>query len=187
MQNQDDNDLTQLLSKITQGDPDAGAEMTPKILSELHKLASVHMRAEQSGHTLQTTALVNEAYLKMVGSKVNLTNRAHFFALAAKQMRRILVDHARKKTAEKRGGKAPHIQLDEGLSFNQESLSNVIFVDQLFCQLEQFDQRASRMLEMRLFSGLSNSELAEVEGVSLTTVERDIKAAKAWMQSKFKN
>lgn len=174
--------LTQLLSKLTDGDSSALHKITPIILDELHRLASYYMKNEKSDHTLQATALVNEAYLKLVKMDVEWKNRVHFYSIAAKQMRHILVDHARAKAATKRGGQLLRVDLDEALEVTSDNITDLVYLDRLLGELEQFDERAARLFELRLFSGLSNSDIADVEKLSIATVEREIRVARAWIQ-----
>lgn len=179
--------VTQYLSDLRSGDSKAGKKLTPIIIEELHRLAKYHMRQESLGHTLQATALVNEAYLKLVEMNVDWKSRAHFFAIAAKQMRRILIDHARKKLANKRGGEFQQVTFDESLSFNQDNNEQLIEIDRMLLKLQNLDQKAARFFELRLFGGLSNQEIAEVENVSLSSVEREIRISKAWLLNELKN
>jgi len=178
----DSSNLTQLLVQMSEGDTSVLPQLSGAILSELHRLAKIYMSKENSGHTLQATALVNEAYLRLIDTRVNWQDRAHFFAVAAKQMRRILVDHARAKTADKRGGKVAPESLDSALAVGDANLLELVYLDQLLVQLTEFDERAARMFEMRLFAGLSNTDIARLELLSVATVEREMKVAKSWIQ-----
>ncbi len=182
-----DNQVTRLLSELRQGSRSALEQLTPLVVNELHRLAKHYMRGEAEGHTLQATALVNEAYMKLVNMELDWQSRAHFFAVAATQMRRILVDHARSKLAEKRGGKILRVTLEENLNANAESNHDLIFIDELLSQLNEFDARAARLFELRLFAGLSNNEIAAVEDISMSSVEREIRVAKAWLLNELKN
>ncbi len=175
--------LTMMLGELSAGNRDVLDALAPLVINELHHLAQRHMAEEKSGHTLQATALVNEAYLRLVDSPVNWQDRAHFFALAARQMRRILVDHARAKTTDKRWGALAKVNLEDALTAAPDNNLDLVYLDKLLDQLANFDERAARMFEMRLFSGLSNKEIAACEGLSVATVERDLKAAKSWIQS----
>jgi len=178
-------EVTQLLGQLGQGDPTALDRLTPIVLDELHRLARHYMSQERAGHTLQATALVNEAYLRLVNMDMEWQNRTHFFAIAARQMRRILVDHARSKATHKRGGKLLRVDFEEALQTTSESLTDLLYLDQLLSELEEFDQRASHLFELRLFSGLGNREIAAVEGISVATVERDIRLARAWIREQL--
>lgn len=179
--------LTQLLSKLSAGDSSVLNSITPIILDELHKLASFYMKRENAGHTLQATALVNEAYLKLVNMNVDWKDRGHFFSIAAKQMRHILVDHARAKAATKRGGEFIRVDLDDALEITSDNITDLIYLDRLLSELEQFDERSAKIFELRLFSGLSNTDIAELESLSVATVEREIRVAKAWIQNELTN
>lgn len=179
--------LTLMLSKLSAGDNSVLKAITPIILDELHKLASRYMQKENSGHTLQATALVNEAYLKLVQMDVDWKDRVHFYSIAAKQMRHILVDHARAKAAAKRGGNLIRVELDDILETTSDNITDLVYLDRLLSELELFDERASRLFELRLFSGLSNQDIAEVEELSLATVEREIRVAKAWIQNELRD
>ncbi|MEP4890915.1 MAG: ECF-type sigma factor [Aliiglaciecola sp.] len=161
-------------------------DMQSLMLAELHRIASRFMGAEQQGHTLQATALVNEAYVKLADKSMNITDKQHFIAIAAQQMRRILVDHAREKHATKRGGKQIKVTLadqqgDEALFSNQDQVE-LMYIDKLLSQLASFDQRASQIFELKLFSMLTHAEIADLLELSVPTVERDIQAAKAWFK-----
>lgn len=178
-------DLTLLLVNLSTGDQSVLPEITPIILAELQRLAKREMSRENSGHTLQATALINEAYMKLVNMDMEWQNRGHFYAVAARQMRRILVDHARHKSADKRGGNQHKLDIEDAVVVTDDNITELLYVDELLQQLEKFDSRAARLFEMRLFSGLENSEIAHLENLSLATVERDLRAAKAWMKSEM--
>ena len=178
--------LTQMLAKLSAGDNSVLNKITPIILDELHRLASYYMKSENVGHTLQATALVNEAYLKLVKMDVDWKDRVHFYSIAAKQMRHILVDHARAKSTTKRGGLLVRVDIDEALEVTADNITDLVYLDRLLSELEKFDDRASRLFELRLFSGLSNSDIAKVENLSIATVEREIRVAKAWVQNELK-
>lgn len=154
-----------------------------KIIFELHRIASHYMRREHAGHTLQATALVNEAYLKLMSHPLQVNDKNHFLALAAKQMRHILVDHARQKSAQKRGGDQLNVSLNESVGVVSNHINELIYIDELLLELAKFDPRGAQIFEIRLFSALSNQEIADTLQLSLTTVERDIKATKAWFKT----
>ncbi len=175
-------EFTQILSELSEGNKQNLNKLTPIIIDELHKLASQYMKNEDTAHTLQSTALVNEAYIKLVKMDVNWNDRIHFFAIAAKQMRHILVDHARTKLAKKRGGKLQKVNFDDVAIYVAGNETELILLDELMLKLENFDERAARIFELRVFSGLSNSEIAKVEALSLATIEREIRAVKAWLK-----
>jgi RNA polymerase sigma-70 factor (ECF subfamily) len=174
--------LTRLLQAWSQGQDAALEELLPLVHQELHRLARRHMFGERLGHTLQTTALVNEAYLRLVNSRqVNWQNRAHFFAISAQLMRRILVDYARARRYQKRGGGVPKVTLDEALMGPQERGHELVALDDALKTLAGVDPRKSKVVELRFFGGLSVEETAEVLKVSPDTVMRDWRLAKAWL------
>jgi len=176
------NAVTQLLLDWSKGDKAAVDKLMPLVYDELRKLARHYMGRERPGHTLQTTALVNEAYLRLIDQRsVQWQNRAHFFGIASQLMRRILVDHARSRRYAKRGGGAPHVPLDEALVVSRGRAQEVIDVDDALTALAAVDQRKSQIVEMRFFGGLSIEETAEVLAVSPGTVMRDWTLAKAWL------
>ncbi|MBT1451874.1 sigma-70 family RNA polymerase sigma factor [Glaciecola sp. XM2] len=160
------------------------------MLEELHRIAARFMHSEQQGHTLQATALVNEAYLKLADKTMHIADKKHFIAIAAQQMRRILVDHARQKHADKRGGKQQKVTLLEQPADIQPGIGHehieLIYIDELLHQLAAFDPRAAHIFELKLFSMLTHPEIAEVLGLSVATIERDIQAAKAWLKIQMK-
>jgi RNA polymerase sigma-70 factor, ECF subfamily len=169
------------------GDDEALARLTPLVYDELHRLASRYLRREHAGHTLQTTALVNEAYIKLVDSKrVRWQNRAHFFAIAAQLMRRILVDFVRHRQYQKRSGGWQRVTLAEGMQFAAHANSDLLAVDEALQELARLDLRKARVVEFRFFGGLSLEETAEALNVSTDTVGRDWKAAKAWLTRELK-
>ncbi|HZO84150.1 MAG TPA: sigma-70 family RNA polymerase sigma factor [Verrucomicrobiae bacterium] len=179
-------EVTQLLVAWSKGNKGALDQLMPVVYRELHRLARRRLDRENDGHTLQTTALVHEAYLRLVGQKkAQWQNRAHFFAIAAQMMRRILVDYARSRDSAKRGAGAPQVSFDEMLAAPTGRAADVVALDQALTTLAQFDERKSRMVELRFFGGLSIEETAEVLGVSPGTVRRDWTLAKAWLQSEI--
>lgn len=174
--------VTQLLLAWSNGDQKAMEKLTPLVYEELHRLARRYMANERSGHTLQATALVNEAYLRLVDSKnVRWQNRAHFFAVSAQLMRRILVDFARSRHYQKRGGEARQVSLDEALVVSRERGSDLVALDDALNALAALDPRKSRVVELRFFGGLTVEETAEALEVSPDTVLRDWKFAKTWL------
>jgi RNA polymerase sigma factor (TIGR02999 family) len=174
--------LTLLLNRMRQGDPDAAEEAVALVYGELHDIASRHMRHERRGHTLQTTALVHEAYLRLAGAgPLEVQNRVHFFALASQQMRRILIDHARLTSAQKRGGDAIRTDLDRVQVGVEGRSVDVLMLDQALEDLEQLEPRAARLVELRYFGGYTDQEAAEVLGVSFATARRDWEFARAWL------
>jgi RNA polymerase sigma factor (TIGR02999 family) len=175
-------DFTDILIAWRAGDDTALPRLTAIVYDELHRLARYYMARERPDHTLQATALVNEAYLKLVdSSRVRWQNRAHFMAVAAQSMRRILVDFARQRNVQKRGGGANPISLHEGLIVGSDPSSDLVALDDALQDLAKMDARKSQVVEMRFFGGLSLADTAEALGVSEDTVGRDWTAAKAWL------
>jgi RNA polymerase sigma factor (TIGR02999 family) len=179
--NEPQKDVTVLLNAMSAGDENAPEKLLEAVYDDLRRLAAKYMRNERGDHTLQATALVHEAYIRLVDWKnVSWQNRAHFFAVAAQVMRKILVDNARAKNAGKRGGQK--ISLDEAVSFAEEKELNLIALDEALSNLEKLDERQARIVELRFFGGLSIEETAYVLDVSATTVKREWTFAKAWFQ-----
>lgn len=177
------NDVTQLLIKLTDGNESVLDELLPLIYGELRVLANRYLRRERKDHTLQPTALVHEAYLKLVDQKqVRWQNRAHFFGVAAQIMRRILVDHARKHTADKRGGELDKMQLEDQLVVaGDEKSVELLALDEALENLAKLDPQKAKIVELRYFGGLSVEETAEVMNVSPVTIKRQWRMAKAWL------
>lgn len=174
--------VTQLLAAWGTGDEAAREQLMAVVYDELHRLAHHYMRRESPGNTLQTSALVNEAFVKLVDQKnVRWQNRAHFFGIAAQLMRRILVDHARGRQTAKRGGGVQAISFDDAFYVSDERSAEVVAVHEALEQLSKFDSRKGQIVELRFFGGLSIDETAEVLGVSPGTVMRDWTLAKAWL------
>lgn len=174
--------VTQLLIDWSNGDQSAFDRLMPLIDEELRRLAHRYMSRERAGHTLQTTALVNEAFLRLVNRKnLQWQNRAHFFGLAAQVMRTILVDHARSHASAKRGGGARNLELDEAMVISQQKASEVIALDEALKRLALIDPRQSRIVELRFFGGLTVEEAAEVLHLSPVTIKREWSTAKAWL------
>ncbi len=183
----DSHDVTQLLSALTRGDEEAGEKLIPLVYVELRRLARSYMRRERTDHTLQATALVHEAYLKLVEQRsANWQSRAHFFGVAAHVMRRILIDHARGHLRQKRGGEFEKVVLDEGLVFSPAQSVELLAVDEALERLAKLDERQARVVELRFFGGLSVEEAAAVLGISPKTVKRDWSIAKAWLHAELK-
>jgi RNA polymerase sigma factor (TIGR02999 family) len=175
-------ELTQLLNAWSEGDRAALDKLTPFVYEELRRLAHSYMNRERKGHTLQTTALVHEAYLRLFNrEQIHWQNRAHFFAIAAQLMRCILVDHARGHASQKRGGKAQMVSLDEAAVISQEQASEVIALDEALQGLAAIDPQQSRIVELRFFGGLSVDETAEVLSLSPATIKREWSSAKLWL------
>jgi RNA polymerase sigma factor (TIGR02999 family) len=175
-------EITQLLLAWNEGDEKALDRLVPLVHEELHRLAHRYMAGERVGHPLQTTALVNEAYLRLIdSSRVRWQNRAHFFAVSAQLMRRILVDFARARKKLKRGGDVIQVSLDEATVISQEPSADLVALDEALQMLASFDERKSKVVELRFFGGLSVDETAEVLKVSPITVMRDWNLAKVWL------
>jgi len=174
--------ITQLLKKAQSGDRESLDRLLPLVYDELRRLASYQLRRERSNHTLQPTALVHEAYLRLVNQReVQWQDRAQFFGLAAQMMRRILVNYALAHKAEKRGGNEPLISLDEAVSFAAERDVNLVLLDSALTRLAELDPDQCRIVEMRFFGGLTVEEVAEVMKISTATVKREWRTAKAWL------
>jgi RNA polymerase sigma factor (TIGR02999 family) len=179
--------ITQLLVDWRNGDATALEQLIPFVHDELRRVARRHMAHERAGHTLQATALVNEAYVRLIDIRqVNWQDRAHFFAMSSRLMRRILVDFARSKGYQKRGGGAQKVSLDEALIVSQETPHNLVAIDDALTALAAVDARKAQVVEMRFFGGLSVEETAEALKVSVDTVMRDWKLAKAWLLRELK-
>jgi RNA polymerase sigma-70 factor (ECF subfamily) len=175
-------EVSRLLLNWSEGDRAAFDKLVPLVYDELRRLARHFMRREREGHTLQTTALVNEAYVRLVDQRsVRWQNRAHFFAIAAQLMRRILVDHARSRRFAKRGGEARQVSFDEAAIVSRERCAELVAVDDALTDLAARDPRKSQIVELRFFGGLNIEETAEVIGISPTTVQREWRSAKAWL------
>ena len=175
--------LTQLLIEWRNGDKAALDQLMPLVHEELRRLARHYMGRERRDHTLQTSALINEAYLRLVDQRdTPWQNRAHFFAVAAQVMRHILIDHARSHQYEKRGGGAQRVSFDEGVAFTDQRASEIVALDDALTSLATVDPRKSRIVELRFFGGLNIEETSEVMNLSPTTIQREWRAAKAWLR-----
>lgn len=173
-------DVTQLLAQWAHGDRRALDDLTPLVYRELRRLAAGHLRRERKCHTLQATALVHEAYLRLVDQRnPNWHNRSHFYGVASQLMRRILVDHARKRQADKRAGQ--RVLLEDAVSFQKEKSRELLALDAGLSALEKIDPRKCRAVELRYFGGLSMDEIAQALDVSAVTVRRDLRMAEAWL------
>ena len=180
--------VTELLVHWSEGDQEALNKLIPLVYDELHKLASRYLRRERRDHTLQTTAVVHEAYLKLVNQRdANFENRLHFFAVAAQIMRRILVDYARRHHASKRGGDLYKLSLDEALVTSEEKGADLLAIDEALERLAAIDPRQSRVVELRIFAGLTLEETAQALNISPSTVRREWSMAKAWLHRQIKN
>lgn len=175
--------ITHLLKEWNDGDERALDRLTPLVYEELRQQAARYLRRERQNHTLQTTALINEAYLRLIDAKeVRWQGRAHFFAIAANLMRRILVDHARRRDAEKRGGSQIRLTLDRAVARAEQSEVDVMAIDQALTRLAIIDEQQAQIVELRYFSGLSVEETAMALGISPRTVKRDWSVARAWLR-----
>jgi RNA polymerase sigma factor (TIGR02999 family) len=180
-------DVTVLLTELTKGNEEAASKLIPLVYTELRRLASGYMRRERSDHTLQATALVHEAYMKLVEQRsVDWQSRAHFFGIAAQVMRRILVDHARGHLREKRGAGQRLVPMDEVLVFAPEQSLELVKLDQALERLTKLDARQGKIVELRFFGGLTVEQTAELLGISPKTVKRDWSMAKAWLHGDLK-
>jgi len=182
-----DHDVTELLQAWRQGDDQALEALAPRVQKELHRLARRHMAGERPNHPLQTTALINEAYIRLMGwDNVQWQNRAHFFAVAAQLMRRILVDIARARAGPRRGGGAAETTLDEAFVFRPDKSRDLLQLDEALTTLAEMDPRKSRIVELRFFGGLSVEETAAVLQISDRTVLREWNLARAWLYREIK-
>ena len=179
--------ITELLVGYGRADKEALDQLMPLVYDELHRQAARYLRREQAGHTLQTTALIHEAYVRLVDQRnVQWQNRAHFFGIAAQMMRRILVDHARAKKRVKRGGSEVRVTLGDATVVAKDQDLDIVALDEALERLAQLDEQQSRVVELRFFSGLTVEETAEVMGISKATVKRDWSVAKAWLHRELR-
>ncbi len=182
------NDVTRLLHDWSGGDPKALEALTPLVLAELKRIARRHMAGERMGHTLQPTALINEAYVRLVDWKnIEWKNRCHFFGVAAQMMRRILVDHARASAARKRGGALRQVTLNTAVLGVQDNAVDLAALDEALERLAQFDARKAQVVELRVFGGLEVEEIVKILDISEVTVRRDWKLALAWLRRELKS
>jgi RNA polymerase sigma-70 factor, ECF subfamily len=180
--------LTGLLLEWGEGDKAALNRLMPLVYDELRRIAHRYVQRERDGHTLQTSALVNEAYLRLAGQqKVDLQNRAHFFAVSAQVMRHILIDHARRRRYAKHGGEVQRIPIEDASEMSMQRAAELIALEEALDELATIDRRKSRVVELRYFGGLSLEETAEVLEISLMTVRRDWRVAKAWLYRRIKD
>ena len=180
-------EITQLLVDLKAGDRDAEGKLLDVVYGELHRMAGRMMRQERKDHTLQATALINEAYVHLIDQRAkNWQNRAHFFAVAAQVMRRILINHARTRGTAKRWGGQHKVDLDDALPLTVEQSEELVALDEALSRLAQFDPRQGRIVELRFFAGLTEEECAEVLGISGRTVKREWRVAKAWLYGELK-
>jgi len=180
------NEITDLLLAWNEGEPSALERLVPMVDCELRRLARTYMRRERAGHTLQTTALINEAYLRLIDArKIRWQNRAHFYGLTARLMRRILVDFSRERNYQKRGGGAYQITFNEKLALTAGADPNLLALDEALTELAHLDERKAQVVEMRFFGGLTEKEAAFALDVSAETVRRDWRLAKSWLLRKL--
>jgi RNA polymerase sigma factor (TIGR02999 family) len=174
-------EVTQLLRAMRSGDPTAADRLLPLIYSELHRLARAYMRRERPDHTLQATALINEAYLRLAGEPIEWTSRAHFIGLAARVMRRVLVDHARAHAAQRRTGGLLRVEMHDELAISLERLDEVLAVDEALTRLAAISPRQARVVELRYFAGLTVEQIARILNVAPRSVKRDWSLARIWL------
>jgi RNA polymerase sigma factor (TIGR02999 family) len=177
------NEITQLLLHWSRGDQAALDQLMPIVYKELHKLAHSYLRKERPDHTLQPTALINEAYLRLIKQDFpEWQSRRHFYGVAAQLMRQILVEHARTRAAEKRGGSRQKFSIDEALTFSDEKAAELVALDDALVALAKFDERKVRIIELRYFGGLSLEETANALGLSVATIGHEMRLARAWLR-----
>lgn len=181
-----ENTVTQLLAAWRVGDDAHVEQLLTLVYTELHQVAQRQMRSERTGHTLQTTALVHEAFLRLSGADIPWQDRVHFFALAASTMRRVLVDHAKGRQRGKRGHGAVHVPLEEALQVGVQDDSDIEALDEALSHLAARDARKARVVELHYFAGLTYDEIAEAMQLSVATVDRDLRFAKAWLYAELR-
>ena len=179
------NDVTQMLQAWRHGDAGALDQLVPLVYGELQRIARRTMRGERPGHTLQATALLHEAFLKLADAQVDWADRAHFFAIAARQMRRILVNHGEAHRAAKRGGGAAHVSLDDALDVSGGPSPEISDLDDALKRLEAIDERKAHILELHYFGGLTYDEMAEALQLSTSTIDSELRFGKAWLRSQL--
>lgn len=181
-------EVTRLLLDWSKGDRAALDQLMPVVYDELHKIASSYLKGERPAHTLQPTALIHEAYVRLIAQNIPAwQSRAHFYGIAAQLMRQILVDHARSHQAAKRGGGGPKLSLDDATIFSRERASDLVALDDALTSLAKLDQRKCRVVELRFFGGLSVEETSEALGISVATVGRELRMAQAWLHREMDN
>jgi RNA polymerase sigma factor (TIGR02999 family) len=181
----DSGEVTQLLKAMKSGEPSAAERLLPLVYSELHRLAASYMRRERQDHTLQPTALINEAYLRLAKGDVDYQNREHFFGIAANAMRRALVDHARARTAEIRGGGLKRIELEEGMAVSNGNIVDLLALDEALNGLAEVNPRQAKVVELRYFGGLSVEQVAAILAVAPRSIKRDWALARIWLFNKL--
>jgi RNA polymerase sigma-70 factor, ECF subfamily len=177
--------ITRMLGELRAGRREVESRLLEAVYPELRRIAAHYMQGERAGHTLQPTALVNEAYLELVGPDIDWRNRSHFFGVAAQLMRRILVSYARRKKAQKREGKRQRVELSDTVAITEDRLDEIIAVDDALDRLAEWDPRQAKIVELRFFAGLTEDETAEALGISPRTVKRDWMIARAWLHSQL--
>lgn len=182
----DQHTVTQLLQNWQAGQSSAIDQLTPLLYDTLKQMAGKYMGKENAGHTLQATALVNEAYLQLIDANQTWANRAHFLGVAARIMRHVLIDHARAQKRDKRGGDATHVTLMESRLFGGGTEPDILALDEVLQKLEEFDERKAKVIELSFFGGLSYDEIAEVLTISSATVDRELRFGKAWLCRELK-
>ncbi|MEZ5558722.1 MAG: sigma-70 family RNA polymerase sigma factor [Pseudomonadales bacterium] len=182
---QSDNPVTELLARWRSGEQRALNELTPLVYDELHRLAVRLFQGERPDHTLQPTAVINEAFLRLADARVAWQDRAHFFALAARMMRRVLIDHANARNAQKRGGNEMLVTLSDDTPGGEFVDLGLLDLERALTELTELDARKAEVMEMRLFAGLSYEELSEVTGLSTSTLDREIRFSKAWLGARL--
>jgi RNA polymerase sigma factor (TIGR02999 family) len=175
--------ITDLLRAWSSGDSEALEKLIPLVDHELKKIAHAYMRREKPGHTLQTTALVNEAVMRLLGKEINWTSRKQFYALVARRMRQVLVDYARAQCAGRRGAGVEHVNIDDVVGLSVEVSRELILLDEALTRLGQLDERQAKIVEYRYFGGFTLDEVAEILGISPATVEREWKVARTWLKA----
>lgn len=180
-------EITRLLVDLRAGSTSAFEKLLPLVYDELRRLASKYLQQEYQQRTIQTSDLVHEAYLRLAGADINWENRAHFFGIAARSMRQILVDQARRRNAEKRGGEFTRVSLAEGILISDQTDGKLLALEEALALLETFDERLCRIIELRFFTGLSIEETAEAMTLSTSTIKREWSVARAWLQREIGN
>lgn len=176
-------EITELLQAWSNGDSQALAKLIPLVDHELKRIAHAYMVEERPGHTLQTTALVNEALIRLIqGENISWENRRHFYALVAKRMRQVLIEHARAQLAAKRGGRAKHVPIEDAFSLSVELSEELIMLDEALIKLAKIDERKEEVVELRYFGGFTTQEVADLLGVAPSTVEREWRLARSWLK-----
>jgi RNA polymerase sigma-70 factor, ECF subfamily len=186
MMDPNSSEVTQLLKAMANGDPKAAEDLLPLVYAELHRLAKSYMRRERSDHTLQATALINEAYLRLAQEDTDWNSREHFIGIAANVMRRVLVDYARAHNAEQRGGAMKRVELQDDLAISPEKLDEVAVLDEALKRLEELNPRQAKVVELRYFGGLSVEQIASLLAVSPRSVKRDWSLARVWLFRQLK-